>query len=225
LGGGALAYWVSVYWKSYPSFFSDESFATKDLDFVGSIDAAKACNEHWGCTLIQPRLEDHTPEIAIIEIAGNNTNHPIHIDFLYDVFGISADRISKARTELGGGLYILSELMMLTSRVANTIRSSSYRNEHAFSQLRQAISVNRAKSQAYIDAERYAEASSYANQILKLALHSRLGMALYVKYGIDVLNAYIPSYRYNTSFLEKGVPALIEKIWSKREALRVRQQP
>lgn len=143
---------------------------------------------------------------------------------MHDVIGLKENRIKKERVAFQQlGIFVLSELMLLTSRVANTVRLQNYRNAYAKGQLKQAIAVVKAAIVHRLKVGDVSSATKLAHGLLDLANHD-IGIHAFVYHNVDVLEAWVESEGYRAEFLAKAKPVLFAEISRKRKSLLSRKR-
>lgn len=224
VGGGALILWINFYRKHYPDNFNPLTLAgTKDIDFITLKEDVYKCYKHWGGKLSVPNIDHATPEIAILCINPDSEN-AVEIDFLQDLIGISRTESLKEREPiLGfsdiGNIYFLNEMMVLLNRVMNTLSLSKYQNTHAYDQIFNAMAVVKSAIMAKFDTDDHKGATRLAHKVLKMAHTRKIGINLYVNFGIDLLNA-LPTNNanYTKQFTTIAQPKFLREIDERRKS-------
>jgi len=222
VGGSALVFWSQLYISVYPQFFNENRIVgTQDIDFIGLSKDAEACHKHWGGKLIKPGFGHATPEVAILRLHDSGVD--IEIDFLQDLVDLPRIKALKGRELVEGlsgnqGVYVLSEIMVLINRVSNTLNLAKYQNDHALDQIYNAISIVKAAIQARIDVYEYNQAARLAYNVLDLSRKRGLGVELFIKFDIDLLDALIVHNNFPEEFGLIALPALMEEITERRAA-------
>jgi len=226
VGGGALILWINFYRKHYPENFDTLRLAgTKDIDFITLKEDVYKCYKHWGGKLSVPDIDHATPEIAILCINPESEN-TVEIDFLQDLIGISRTESLKEREPIlgfsdRGCIYFLNEIMVLMNRVMNTLSLSKYQNTHAYDQIFNAMAVVKSAIMAKFDTDDHKGATRLAHKALKMAHSRKIGINLYVNFGIDLLNAVpVPSnnLNYTEQFTTIAQPKFLHEIHERRKS-------
>ena len=227
VGGQALIYWTLSYQQRYPDMFKPEIIgSTYDVDFVVQLKAAcEECRRHWGGTLHTPDSTDPTPELGVLTF--NDKDHQLRVDLLASLFRFTKKEILKHRNPIGKEgteyehLYVLSEWGVLLNRVFNTISHPKYHHPESLTQVHNAIRVYHCRLKWLLDDGDIAAAQSECNQLLSLAKMSRVGMRLFLDFGIDLMDAIpLNDERFEPLFVEKGLSSTIEQIQGKRARLQ-----
>ncbi len=215
VGGSALVFWTASYIEVYPDCFDIQRVAgTKDIDFIGLTQDARACHEHWGGRLVVPDQDDMTPELAILSIPDGDDD--IQIDFLPDLIGIPKSKALKGRFPIGyvddeNGIYVLSEILVLTNRVINTRRLAKYQFSHGIDQVYNAMSVVKAAIYARLDAGSPSEAARLMHCVLDLAKNRSIGVEVYIQFGIDLLDAVVLEDKRFPNEFQRVIPPLVDE--------------
>ena len=225
VGGGALILWIEHYREHYPGNFDSERIAgTEDIDFIAlKVDVLK-CEKHWGGVLYQPGFDHATPEIAILSVDAEGGEGSIEIDFLQDLLGIAKNESLKGRLPILGfsekeNIYFLSEFMVLKNRVMNTLSLYRYRRANAIDQIYNAMSVVKSAIMAKLDVGDNKGASRMAYKVLDMTRTRRIGIKLFVIFGIDLLDAVvINDERHVAGFTDMAQPKLLKQIYERRES-------
>ena len=225
VGGAALILWINFYMEHYPDNFDTDRIAgTKDIDFIALKDDARKCHEHWGGKLIKPGFNHATPEVAILCINPDSKEESVQIDFLQDLVGIpKADSLKERELIFGLGendnIYFLNEIMVLMNRVMNTLKLSKYQNPHAYDQIHNAMAVVKSAIMAKLDVSEVQEATRLAHRVLDMARKRGIGITLFVKFGIDLLDAVqVEDERYTKEFSTIAQPILLNEVHERRES-------
>ena len=228
VGGQALIYWTLFHIESYPELFPDDVISsTYDIDFIVSMKkACEQCHEHWGGELLIPDAEDMTPELGML-IFNKGTDDRLEVDLLQDLFKMSRPDIHKHRLLIKPDdpdfemVFVLSEWAVLLNRVNNTVGLSKYQRPEALIQVRNAFSVYHAHILSLLDEGDVGGAQSGCHKLIQLAKNSRLGMPLFLKHGLDVLDAIpVADDRFEAVFKEKALAPGILQVREKQARLQ-----
>lgn len=129
VGGQALNFWAERYYSNCPELAQYGPYASKDVDFFGTSDAADKLAKALGGKAIYPQSGDHTPQSAIVSAVV--LGHKIEIDFLWNVLGPPADQVKKQMVHIDYPIRpadnskvpisVMHPLHCLQSRAANVI--------------------------------------------------------------------------------------------------------
>lgn len=230
VGGRAVQYWTAFYQQRYPELFEDLDIrGTRDLDYVLKTKASMdRCIETWNkkleimgyrSTKSEVPLGDHSPEVGhgSIEVDPNASreNRWFMVDFLFDLHGISKDKIYKNRVPQRApwqtSHYILNEYMTLANRAFNVAGIPGKDDEKGLSQLRQAIAINKAYMLSLLESAtqeiEVRSALKEINKVSNLAIRKDIGVKISAKYEISMLDA-IPSNHHQLpqEFKDRGWP-------------------
>ncbi len=144
IGGQAVHFWVDRYAARIPEL-SQGVYTSKDVDFCGTSEDAKAAAEALGGEFILPTLDDLTPNTGVVEFPLGGGQE--RIDFLDQPFGVPREDARRTSLLVETGFNntqfrVLNPLMCLRSRVCNT-SLPGYTSVHALRQLHAALSCAR----------------------------------------------------------------------------------
>lgn len=224
VGGQALALWSQIYHVLPPHELTGGISA--DIDFIGSVSAAKAVGQalnrngaSWTLHRVDPG--DATPQTAKLSLTVQDAGYK-EIDFLGAIVGVDTGKVKARAVEmklpgLPRGLRIIHPIDLLASRLHNLADIPSKRDAQGVAQGRLAISVVRAFiSQAHSTlGER--DVFPFIEEIRRIALDKKLGR-VYYEYGFDVLSAVPVELFKNEDFLSKRWPQIQTLVAERRES-------
>ncbi|MGH8261511.1 MAG: hypothetical protein ACREUG_17665, partial [Steroidobacteraceae bacterium] len=224
VGGQALALWSQVYHVLPPDELSGGISA--DIDFLGSVSAAKAVGRalnHRGGSwrLHEVEAGDATPQTAKLSLAVKDEGYK-EIDFLWAIVGVDSDQVKARavemrRPDLPRGVKIIHPLDLLASRLHNLADIPGKRDAQGVAQGRVALSVVRAFiSQAHSTLQER-DVFPFVEEIRRIALNQKLGR-VYYEYGFDVLSAVPVELFKNEVFLSKRWPQIQALVAEQRES-------
>jgi hypothetical protein len=193
VGGQSLTTWVEYYKIALPPF--DGPYLTADADFLGTKADAQIVADELGGTAVFAGMDDHTPEVATVEFQGED-GHPLHIDVLLSVIGVSERDITKLAVPVQlndwDPIQVMHPVLVLVSRCANLERLPNKRTGNGITQARVACAVvQRYLEECLADPNRAREALRAADRIAALA-QSSAGIFVWKQWGIDVLGTIDP---------------------------------
>jgi len=213
VGGQALNIWAERYAGRCSELSEYAPFTSKDLDYFGTQDAARLIAERLGGKLKIPKIDDHTPNTAllIIELDGEK----VVVDFIGHVLGIHDRDVRKMiaiiavpMLDEGEKVDVAISLMhpyhCLVSRVVNIFSPAMQRSDDtAYRQLNAAVYVLR----EYINDLLIHKETRRATRILKM-LYKYLRSDLYGckahiladKDPLDILQEYSADKRFDPRF-------------------------
>jgi len=214
VGGQAVDVWTTRYKDRVAALEAEWPFTTKDIDFCGTSEQARACAKLLGGSLKEFDLQDRTLCLAILKIGD------VQVDFLRAPYGLPDVEQLKSRSvpyEFGR---VMHPLHMLTSRVANMADLPSHQSERHRKQLRGAILAVRAFiaescEQATDQRTAVRSALQMSEQIITLA-STEPGLRANVEHGFDVLDALVLGAPMPQAFAEKRVPQARAQVEAKR---------
>lgn len=172
--------------------------------------------------LILPSADDMTPELGVL-VFNKGAEEQLEVDLLQDLFKVSRQKIYKDRRRIrdknigSESFFVLSEWAVLLNRVNNTVGLSKYQRPEALIQVRNAFAIYHAHILKLLDAEEIKKAQSGCNKLIRLAKSSQLGIELFLKHGLDLLDA-IPAAdpRFEAVFEEKALVPGMQQVRDKR---------
>lgn len=141
VGGQAIAVWAR-----YFGIPSQVAALTRDVDYLGSAADAKraSANMTLAHKLRIARLDDGTPNTAVIAIQLAGHEDAVLIDYLAEIAGPTAAEIRRTAVSIqsdGATLRIMHPLLLLQSKMANLQRFESKRTAEGVEQARLAICI------------------------------------------------------------------------------------
>jgi hypothetical protein len=214
VGGQALALWSQVYELTTPTELS--SGISADMDFIGSVRAAKALgralNSGGGTwKLHQVDSDDFTPQTAKLSLAVKDEGYK-EIDFLWAIVGVDTDQVKNRAVEMtlpgvSRGVKIIHPLDLLASRLHNLAEIPGKRDVQGVAQGTLGIGVARAFiSQAHSALEER-DVFPFVEEIRRIALNKKLAR-VYYEYGFDVLSAVRVEMFKDENFQSKRWPQI-----------------
>jgi hypothetical protein len=224
VGGQALALWSQIYHVVPPHELS--AGISADIDFIGSVRAAKAVGQalnrsggRWKLHEVEPG--DATPQTATLSLAVKDEGYK-EIDFLGAIVGVNTNQVRTRAVEmrlhgLARCVKIIHPLDLLASRLHNLADIPGKRDAQGVAQGRLAISVVRAFiSQAHSTLQER-DVFPFVEQVRRIALNKKLGR-VYYEYGLDVLSAVPVELFKNEDFLSKRWPRIQALVAEQRDS-------
>lgn len=224
VGGQALALWSQVYHVPPPTELS--SGISADMDFLGSVSAAKALGKalnrsggNW--KLHEVGSGDFAPQTAKLSLTVKDEGYK-EIDFLWAIVGVDTDQMKDRAVEMilpgiSRGVKIIHPLDLLASRLHNLAEIPGKRAVQGVAQGRLGISIARAFiSQAHSALEER-DVFPFVEEIRRIALNKKLGR-VYYEYGFDVLSAVRVEMFKDEHFLSKRWPQIQALVAEQRES-------
>lgn len=227
VGGQALNFWAERYSEAAPELIGYGPFASKDVDFFGSRDAAAKLAKALGGTVAYPSMDDSTPNSAIV--SATVLGRPIEIDFLWNIAGPPADKLAKQMVAIdypirgtGEGatvpIGVMHPLHCLQSRAANVI-TLGRRDDTAKRQLDAAPIVLREYVAEALGTDPNVHRARVASSVLK-ALGAYLtsdpvGVRLHQNTRnnpLDVVRTFREDPRFDQRFREHQLKAIIDDV-------------
>jgi len=216
VGGQSLTAWVQYFDIQLPAI--DGRFLTADADFQGTKADAEAIANALGGKIQYARMDDHTPEVAVVEYQG--AEGPIlHIDFLTGILGVPPEDVAEFSLALAlpghAAINVIHPTLVLESRCSNLERLPQKRNGNGITQAKVGCQIVQRYLELQIaDPERHRACHNNARRLLQLA-QSKAGLYVWKNYGIDVLSPINPE-QMPGEFL-KSWPHDLARVERKRE--------
>jgi hypothetical protein len=214
IGGQAVHFWTSRYLDRVVELRDNAPYTTKDLDFCGTADDARACAKQLGARCREFTLKDRSPCSAIVELGD------LQIDFLRVPYGIAdAQQLYDRSVRYAYGR-VMHPMHVLESRVANVAGLPDHQTERGKKQLRGAILCMRellfdTLDRAAVEPRAVRSALQLSERIFKLA-ESMSGIAVYVQHKLDVLDGVVIDERLPRAFLDQRLPQAQAKVLALR---------
>ena len=195
VGGQALNYWCDLYSARVPELAAVRPFTSKDVDFHGKADAARALARRIGGHARIPKFDDATPNSGVVTFK-DTAGWERLVDFLKFVGGISDDeKLYRAGIPVpvaeGVEIRVMNPIFCLESRAYNVIHlPESYDNEHGLKQLRLSVMCAREFIRDAVDKRRALDLNERVFDFCR----SRLGVEVFVKKNVDAFAAVEPNH-------------------------------
>jgi hypothetical protein len=217
VGGQAVSVWAQQLNVSDP--LVSGLLASKDVDFQGSADSARAAARLVGGRSRIPSFDHHTALTGVAFFDDSEGNER-RIDFLVSPLGLDGRdvRDSAVDVEIGAGtspaaLWVMHPQRVMESRIAN-VQILGIDDPHAMAQLRTSITVARAWSQFLLDDESIAERDRVRavlrlnERIFRKCVAELRFRQLFAERGIDPFDAVlVEDGRLPTAFRTTTLPA------------------
>lgn len=227
MGGQALNFWAERYSAAAPELVGYGPFASKDVDFFGSRDAAAKLAKALGGTVAYPSMDDSSPNSAIVRAAV--VGQSIEIDFLWNIAGPPADKLAKQMVaidypirgtadETTVPIGVMHPLHCLQSRAANVI-TLGRRDDTARRQLEAAPIVLKEYVAEALGTDPDVHRARVAASVLKaLGLYltsDPVGVRLHQNSRnnpLDVVRTFREDPRFDERFREHQLKAIIDDV-------------
>ena len=227
VGGQAVAYWARIL-----GLIADEAtdalLASKDIDFEGDADAARAAAELVGGRARLPSFDHHTPLTGVVFFDDGSGNGR-RIDFLLAPFGLDRHDVRDTAIELDVGteesratLWIMHPERVMESRIAN-VQTLGIDDPHAMAQLRASISVAREWSRQLLGDEptappdRVRAVLRLNERIFRKCVGEHRFRQLFSKRGVDPFEAVlVHDDRLPDAFRARRYPQMVELLNQRR---------
>jgi len=220
VGGQALIAWIKHYNIPVPS--SETPALTQDIDFLGSHEEAQLLANELGAKINVARMDDHTPNTAVLSFRSPNTNKILIIDFLGYLIGLNEKEVRNLavaiKFESLSDINVLHPILCLKSRVENLNlhKLKSKRNGNGIIQASKAIEVVRKfLGEIFLEVNGMRQALNAVKKIRYIAL-SDAGIFVYHEYGLDILLAIDVDLFKGSKFVTHEWPRLRDEVQRKR---------
>lgn len=197
VGGYALEFWASRYGLNIQADYQDA--ITRDLDYLGSREAAKALGEAIAFTFdVKVNLVDWddvaTPNTGVLVVGVEGERAPLTVDFLAFLQGIDAQHVRSRAIQVGVTLsdgvqakvVFMHPLDVAISRVANLVHLPQKQDSKGYAQAALARDMLRCWFGKVVQDGQLAMLEAAANELLRFAKTSD-GIAGALVHGIDYL--------------------------------------
>jgi hypothetical protein len=228
VGGQAVNFWATYFADRLHELAAHAPYASKDIDFLGGAPAVRACAERLGGIARVATFDDMgTPSTGTVVYVDDDIERTL--DFLGVVAGCDSDEIYETAipveltppTGAAVTFRVMHPRLVLRSRAYNVAYIPGYATPHSLNQLRAAIPCARAFAlEAFATAPR--KTLTYNNDIFRLASY-RAGPLVFVRHGIDVLEALAMSDTLPASFFSERLPRGRAFVDRRRAQVRAQQ--
>jgi hypothetical protein len=228
VGGQAVNFWADFYENDAPRLADHGPYMSKDVDFLGSLDAVRECARRLGGIAKLATLDDmNTPSTGVVVFTDEH-NHTRQIDFLGSVAGVNdAELIETAASatiddEHGAPIasfLVMNPVVCLKSRAHNVAYLPGYQTDHAKHQLRAAIIC--AKQFATDQLASDPHQTLRCNEVVFRMAQYGAGIEVFALHGIDVLEALVDGPGMPEKFYTERLPrarATVDRARAKRFA-------
>jgi hypothetical protein len=198
VGGQAVSFWVDFYAAQVPALARLAPLTTADIDFVGDRRAVAICAERLGGEARIPDLDDHTPNtgmVKFVDAAGDTQN----IDFIDQPHGLTAREVHRTAVPVrvlddrgrptSVAFLVMQPVLVMESRVHNTMGLPGYRSPHSLQQLRASMACAREYLRGLLDAGEIRAVLRLNERIFTFCLKDRDGRLVAAKLGVDPFTA------------------------------------
>ncbi|HVK83604.1 MAG TPA: hypothetical protein VM513_05825 [Kofleriaceae bacterium] len=216
VGGHAVSFWANYYAERATGLEAGEPYTSKDIDFIGPSAAVEESARRLHGTAKIATIDDaNTPNTGVV-LFTDDDGYRRQIDFLDAVAGVREtyyDSIAATIVDEHAApiatVRVMDPISCLKARAYNVVHLPGYQNEHALGQLRAAILCAKEFVRDLLQQDPR-EALKANEHVFEIASYDP-GPAVFVHYGIDVLEAVVDD------------PGLPEKFYTERWP-RVRDQ-
>lgn len=225
VGGQAVSVWAQRL-RIADRRPSSDLLASKDIDFEGSADAARAVAELLGGRSRVPSFDHHTPLTGVVFFDDSNGIER-RIDFLVAPLGLDGrdvrDTAVEVEVEVGAGapqatLWVMHPERVMESRIAN-LQILGIDDAHAMAQLRTSIAISREWSRFLLaddsipERDRVRGVLRLNERIFRKCVRDLHFRQLFADRGIDPFDAVLADDdRLPSAFRERRYPQMREQL-------------
>ena len=226
VGGQALSLWAREYLLDEMTGEELHFVASDDLDFIGRKGSVGFCEERMQVSFRRATIEDHTPNLAVAEIAWDD-DKKILIDILDAIAGVSLDEIYKHLESVvldDVRIAIIDPISCMQSRLFNLYAPWCGNREREAVRTKLAIRASNCYLRETLVEGGYREAVPFFKRIHDLAL-SKNGKDAFYDYGLDLLQAIpIDPGMLPKQFIEKNWPGIVKQVGDARSRKAIQYQ-
>lgn len=220
VGGQALAFWALHYEVEPPEEL--QARITSDVDFIGPGTVAADLGRKLGWKVYLPTLDDATSQTGKV----SKTLHDggvKQIDFLSGVVGLDTAALQKRAAESTWPgtrvkVRVMHPLDVLMSRVKNVEVLPDKRNAAGIAQASLAVRVARAFLEELVESGDERRLLNAIERVVDIAKDPG-ALKMFVRYGIDPLQAIPVAQVKDRKFQDERWPRLLADIDRRRRAL------
>ena len=132
VGGQAISLWLWIYAERYPLLDNGTLLASKDIDYIGTRDVARAFSQAVGGEIFEPTIDDATPNTALVNVTIGG--RIVQVDFLHEILGVKRREVRFSKIEILFDdetliIPVLHPVQCLISRVLNILHPAVRRSD------------------------------------------------------------------------------------------------
>ncbi len=200
VGGQAVSFWVDFYAAQVPSLARLAPLTTTDIDFVGDRRAVRICAERLDGEAKLPDFDDHTPNTGMVKFKDTAGNEQ-HIDFIDQPHGLTGREVYRTAIPVrvlddhgrptDVTFRVMQPVLVMESRVHNTMGLPGYRSTHSLQQLRVSVACARQYLRTLLDASEVRAVLKLNERIFTFCLRNRDGREIDAAHGVDPFDAVV----------------------------------
>lgn len=224
VGGQAVNFWAEAYLARSPELRREAPFASKDIDFCGSVAQAEACARVLGgnCRVFGP--DQLTRRQAVVRYLDGHKRE-LDIDFLSHPFGVDADEVRSLAVAVQVGpatpkpvvCRVMHPIHVLESRACNVSELPNYRTEKGLRQLRAAVICAREFGRDLLESGRVRDVLRLNERVFSFSLRES-GLDVWLQDGISLSDAIVRDPRLPEAFERIRFPQMLRELEVRREA-------
>ena len=222
IGGQAVNYWALAYVARSAELQAARPFASKDVDFCGSVQQAEECARrlHGRCVVSTP--DALTRRTAVVEYV-DELAQVRSVDFLASPFGVDGHEVrslavlaeSSAAAEVPQRVRVMHPIHVLESRACNVSELPNYRTEKGLKQLRASVICAREFGRDLLEVGRMRDVLRLNERMFSFALRDA-GLDVWVQDGISLTDAIVRDPRLPEAFERVRLPQMQNEVEERR---------
>jgi hypothetical protein len=218
VGGQALNFWAGFFGARGRLPSRSEPLTSKDLDFVGPPDAARAFAERLGAAMRLADMDHATANYAVVQCR-DGAGRELQVDFLDRLCGVdprdledTALTVSPLDESRGGLVFrVIHPVVCMESRLSNCVELPKYQDAHGKEQAVVSIACARAMLLELLDAGHTGAASSLNERIFRFRM-GRTGRKAAERYALDCFDAVVVDDRLPERFRDTRYPQMVREV-------------
>lgn len=228
VGGQAVAWWAAYYVRQQriPELTSEtEMYVSKDIDFLGDAQDARACAQALGgvCHVPDDLSWDTAPVSAAQVHFVDGQEEDRDVDFLFNLCGVQDSRSIQKRADRfetdEGTVYVVDAITCMKSRFANVI-TLGRRDAKSLQQARVAVWAAREWLVDRAEEDGARPALREIRDVFRFARHHPHARQVALRHGIEAFDAIKPHDGLPARFHTDAYPRMRARILQDRERLR-----
>lgn len=218
VGGQALNFWAGFFGSRGRLPARSEPLTSKDLDFVGAPDAARAFAQRLGAAMRLADMDHATANYAVLECR-DGAGRELQVDFLDRVCGVdpkdledTALTVSPMDESRGGLVFrVIHPVVCMESRLSNCVELAKYQDAHGKEQAVVSIACARAMLLELLDAGHIEAANALNERIFRFRM-GRTGRKAAERFSLECFDAVVVDDRLPERFRDTRYPQMVREV-------------
>jgi len=225
VGGQAVGFWADYYAPRDETLSRLVPLASKDIDFCGDLRAVRTSASRLGGRAVAPTMDDVTPSAGIVAFVDERGAERT-IDFIDQPYGLDAREVHRtalpirlsegAEDSAPTRFWVMSPVLVMESRVHNSMSLPGYQTPHALDQLRASVPCAREFIRDVIGTGRIREALVLIERVFRFCMRDCDGRSVQAKLGVDPFGAVLPDERLPPRFRSHRFPQMCRLLAARR---------